>query len=55
MFPTVPEDCLKILDKTLRFDPGKRLTVKDALTFDFFNSVRKLENEYPGKSIEMAF
>lgn len=31
MFPTVPDDCLKILDKTLRFDPRKRLTVKEAL------------------------
>ena len=33
MFPTVPEDCLQILDKTLRFDPRNRLTVKEALEF----------------------
>lgn len=47
MFPKAKEDALDLLDKMLKFDPDKRITVEQALKHKYFNDLPAITDEKP--------
>lgn len=47
MFPNAPDDALDLLDKMLKFDPDKRITVEQAMKHKFFDDLPQEADEKP--------
>lgn len=47
MFPNAPDDALDLLDKMLKFDPDKRITVEQAMKHKYFDDLPMEADEKP--------
>jgi mitogen-activated protein kinase 1/3 len=54
-FPKVPKEAIDFLERAIRFDPRKRITVNEALEHPFFKSIRDPTKEQGGETIKMSF
>ena len=54
-FPKVPKEAIDLLERSIMFDPRKRITVVEALDHPFFKPVRDATKEQAGESIKMSF
>jgi len=46
IFPAATPDCIDFLEKTIVFNPKKRITVDEALNHPLFSKVRDKKKEY---------
>jgi serine/threonine protein kinase len=51
LYQDCPGEALDLLERTLKFNPTKRITARDALRHSFFDDVRCLASESPSKPI----
>lgn len=51
MFPAATEECLDFLEKTLQFNPMKRITIDDALDHPFVGKVKDKSKEIVANEI----
>jgi len=54
-FPAASDDALNLLTSFLQFDVSKRITVAEALTHPYFNSVRDPNHEKAHKQVTFSF
>ncbi len=47
LFPNAPDDALDLLDKMLKFDPDKRITVEQAMKHKYFDDLPMEADEKP--------
>ena len=55
MFPQVPKPVIRILKRTIAFDPRQRATIDELLESEIFADIRSKEAEFNCMPLEMDF